>query len=137
MVLDSCRRGDEGQTSSEYIGAFAFAIVIVLAAALAALTGSDVGQAVLDGTSRGICRVISVAGVGAEGSYHPQDLVGGQRRLPRPQQGRVRPMGAVPSVRRIAGCVVLVGLLAACGASGSPRSARRSGAPSPPRAEPR
>jgi len=64
MVLDSCRRGDEGQTSSEYIGAFA--IVIVLAAALAALTGSDVGQAVLDGTSRGICRVISVAGFGGD-----------------------------------------------------------------------
>ena len=40
-------------------------------------------------------------------------------------------MGAVPSVRRIAGCVVLVGPLAAFGASGSPRSARRSGAPSP------
>ena len=64
MVLDSCRRGDEGLTSSEYIGAFA--IVIVLAAALAALTGSDVGQAVLDGTSRGICRVISVAGFGGD-----------------------------------------------------------------------
>lgn len=40
-------------------------------------------------------------------------------------------MGAVLSVRRIAGCVVLVGLLAACGASGSPGSAHRGGAPSP------
>ena len=40
-------------------------------------------------------------------------------------------MGAVLQVRRITGCVVLVGLLAACGPSGSPGSANRSGTPSP------
>ena len=58
-------RDQRGQTSSEYVGTLA--VVLVLAAALSLLVGTPVGAAVLDGTSRGICKVIEAAGLGGGG----------------------------------------------------------------------
>lgn len=55
-------RDDRGQTSTEYVGTLALVIVLVLALSL--LIGTGVGQAVLSGTSRGICKVIDSAGFG-------------------------------------------------------------------------
>lgn len=58
-------RDDRGQTSSEYVGALV--LVVVLASALSLLVGTGVGEAVLRGTSTGICKVVEAAGLDGGG----------------------------------------------------------------------
>ena len=57
-------RDQRGQTSADYVGALT--LVIVLAIALSLIV-SPIGEAALNGTSRGICRVIEAAGLGGGG----------------------------------------------------------------------
>lgn len=80
MTSASRRRGEAGQTSAEYVGSFA--LVIVIAAALAALSATDIGHAVLSGASRGICRVINVAGFGGNCSGGSPNAAGTDSHVP-------------------------------------------------------
>lgn len=57
-------RDEGGQTSTEYVGALV--LVVVLASALSVLVGTSIGQAVLRGTSLGICKVIQATGLGGD-----------------------------------------------------------------------